>query len=72
MPLRITANKATTTSPPSAFPQAIRCLPTQSCKAHEQMANPYMTISWTIALTETPYIFPQLHPIYGVHLEIVD
>jgi hypothetical protein len=39
------------------------------------MANPYanpMPIPWTIALTETPYIFLQLHPIYGVHLEIVD
>jgi hypothetical protein len=75
MPLGITANKATTTSPSSAFPQAIRCLPTQSCKAHEQMANPYVNprpIPWTIALTETSYIFPLLHPIYGVDPEMVD
>jgi hypothetical protein len=60
---------------PSAFPQAIRCLPTQSFKAHEQMAGPYvnpMPISWTVALTETSYICQLLHPIYGVDPEMVD
>jgi hypothetical protein len=39
------------------------------------MANPYVNprpIPWTIALTETPYIFPLLHPIYGVDPEMVD
>ena len=57
-PLRITENKATTTSPPSAFPRWIRCLPTQSCKAQEQMASPYVNprpIPWT-RLIKIPYL----------------
>ena len=40
--LKITTNKVVIISPPLAFPFEIKNLPTQSCKAQEHIAIPYV------------------------------